>query len=155
MALERTFVILKPDALQRGLIGKVISRFEERGLKIVADKMGRMEKRMCDEHYSHLKDKQFFTRLVSFMTSAPVIYMVLEGAEAVEMLRGMCGATNARKAAVGTIRGDFALSTQCNIIHASDSKETAEKEVARFFSKEEIFEWVPSFEKFIYADDEK
>jgi nucleoside-diphosphate kinase len=154
--MERTFIILKPDAMQRGLAGKILSRFERRGLKIVAAKMIHLTKEKCDEHYAHLKGKPFFAGLVTFMTSTPVICAVLEGKDAVELVRKMCGATNARAAEVGTIRGDFGLSTQANLIHASDSKETAEKEIARFFSKNEMHQWERDLEaSYTYSADEK
>lgn len=155
MAMERTFIMIKPDAMQRGLAGKILLRFEGRGLKIVAAKMARLTKENCEEHYAHLKGKPFFSGLVEFMASAPVICAVLEGKDAVVLVRRMCGATNARDAEVGTIRGDLGLSTQANLIHASDSKETADKEIARFFSKNEIFHWGRKLDGYTYSDDEK
>jgi len=153
--MERTFAMLKPDCVQRGLLGRVMAGFEEKGLKVVACKMIRMNEKMCREHYAHHADKPFFGRLVKFMTSAPVLCLALEGKEAVEVLRSACGATNARAAAPGTIRGDFGLSVQSNIIHASDSKETAEREIARFFKKEEIFDYKRIDYETIYAEDER
>lgn len=152
--MEQTLIMLKPDAIQRGLIGKIISRFEERGLKIVAMKMVKLEKKILEEHYAHLKDKPFFPRLVEFMSAAPVLLFIVEGKDAVEVGRKMCGVTNARNAEPGTIRGDFAMSTQCNLIHASDNRERAEKEIKMFFTPEEIFSYERALEKFLYADDE-
>ncbi|MFH1258151.1 MAG: nucleoside-diphosphate kinase, partial [Candidatus Micrarchaeota archaeon] len=137
--MERTLILLKPDCVQRELVGKVISRFEARGLKIAGLKMVQLRDELLDEHYSHLKDKPFFSGIKKFMKGTPVVAMVLEGLECVEIARAMCGPTNARKAPPGTIRGDFGMSVQSNIVHASDSKETAEKEIRRFFAKEEIF----------------
>ncbi len=155
MAVERTLILLKPDALQRGLCGEVLSRIEKRGLQIVGLKMIQLDKAKCDEHYSHLVTKPFYPKLAAFMTSAPVLAMVAQGVDAVNVLRAMCGPTNARTALPGTIRGDYSLSTQYNIIHASDSLETANKEVARFFSKDELHAWKRSLDAFTAADDEK
>jgi nucleoside-diphosphate kinase len=153
--MERTLILLKPDAVQRELLGRVILRFEQKGLKIAGLKMILLHDKLLDEHYSHLKDKPFFKGIKDFMKSAPVIAMVLEGLECVEVVRGICGPTNARKAPAGTIRGDFALSVQSNIIHASDSKESAEKEVKRFFSKDELFEYEKIDFGTIYGKDEQ
>ena len=137
--MEQTLVILKPDCMQRGLAGKVIARFEEGGLAIVGMRMARLDDRILGEHYAHLADKPFFPELKKFMKSSPVVLMVLRGENAVEAVRKMCGPTDSKKAPKGTIRGDFGTDVQRNIVHASDSNETAEKEVARFFGKEEIF----------------
>ncbi len=153
--MERTFILLKPDCVQRGLLGKVISRFEDKGLKIVAAKMMKIDDELLDVHYEHLKDKPFFPGIKNFMSSSPVLCMVIEGKEAVEMVRKLCGVTNARKADVGTIRGDLSMSMQCNIIHASDSIETAEKEIERFFKKEEVFDYEKKLVDLVYSDDEK
>ena len=153
--MERTLVILKPDCVNRGLLGEVLLRIERKGLKVVGMKMARPERRMWDEHYAHLKDKPFFPRLVEFMCSSPVVFAVIEGKDAVRVLRDLCGKTNARDAAPGTIRGDLAMSTQSNIIHASDSLETAQKEVARFFRDEELFDYARVTEDLLYAKDER
>jgi len=155
MAIERTLILLKPDCVQRGKCGDVIARLEERGLQLVGMKMMHLTSEKCNEHYAHLVGKPFFPKLVAFMTSAPVIGMVVEGIDAVKVVRDMCGPTNARNAMPGTIRGDFALSTQYNIIHASDSLETAHKEVARFFSANELFAWKRTLDGFTVAEDEK
>lgn len=152
--MERTLVLLKPDALQRGLIGRIVARFEEKGLKIIGLKMMRMSPAVAKEHYAHLVSKPFYPGLEKFMTGMPIVAMVLEGVEAVEVTRAIVGATNSRKAAAGTIRGDFSMSTSRNVIHASDSLETAQKEVARFFSKEELFEYPLSLHEYFYAEDE-
>ena len=153
--MEKTLIILKPDCVQRGLCGAVLSRFERRGLSIVAARMAKLTPAQLHEHYSHLKEKPFFPPLVEFMSSAPVILAVIEGKDAVEIVRKMCGATNARNAENGTIRGDFAMSTQYNIIHASDSKETAEKEIKRFFKPEEICSYARTLDSLTYSSDER
>lgn len=139
--MEKTFIMLKPDAVRKGVIGEVISRLEKGGLKIVAMKMIQLSEKICREHYAHHIDKPFFKGLVEFMCSAPVICMVLEGENAVEVVRALAGPTDSKKAPKGTIRGDFGTDVQVNIIHASDSRETAEKEIARFFKKSEIFNY--------------
>ncbi len=153
--MERTLIILKPDCVQRGLCGTVLSRFERRGFCIAAVKMTKLSDATLKEHYAHISDKPFFPALSSFMSSSPVIIAVIEGKDAVEIVRKMCGATNARNAENGTIRGDLALSTQYNIIHASDSKETAEKEVKRFFKQEELHTYHRVLDSLTYAADEK
>ncbi|MBU1198179.1 nucleoside-diphosphate kinase [Candidatus Micrarchaeota archaeon] len=153
--MERTLVILKPDALHRGVIGAVIQRFEQKGLKIVGLKMEKLDEKTLSEHYGHLKDKPFFPRIVSFMKSAPVVLVAIEGLEAVGIVRKMCGVTNARNAAIGTIRGDFGMSVQANIVHASDSLETAQKEVKRFFKNSELFEYKKMDFGHVYAEDEQ
>ncbi len=154
MAMERTLIILKPDAVNRGLSGEIITRFEKKGLKIVGLKMVWLKEGILREHYAHLVSKPFFPDLLEFMSRSPVIIGVLEGRNAVELVRSMCGVTDANKAAPGTIRGDFALSTSRNVIHASDSHETAEKEISRFFKKDELFDYGLNNIKYLYADDE-
>ncbi len=153
--MEKTLIILKPDCVQRGLCGTVLSRFERRGFLISAMKMVKLAPSTLEEHYSHLKGKPFFPSLVEFMSSSPVVLAVVEGKDAVEIVRKMCGATNARNAENGTIRGDFALSMQYNIIHASDSKETAEKEIKRFFKAEELHSYRRTLSGVTYSADEK
>ncbi len=141
MAVERTLVLVKPDGVRRGLIGEIISRFERKGLKIVALKMLKMTREMAEEFYSVHKDKPFFNDLVEFITSGPIVAMVLEGDEAIGVVRLMIGATDGRKAAPGTIRGDFALSIQENVVHASDSRESFEREFRVVFSEKDIVEY--------------
>ncbi|MEW6723035.1 MAG: nucleoside-diphosphate kinase [Candidatus Micrarchaeota archaeon] len=150
---ERTLLLIKPDALQRGLLGEILSRFERKGFKIVGMKMLKMGKELSREHYAHLVAKPFYPDLEKFMTEHPVVAAVVEGKEAVEVTRLIVGPTNASKAPGGTIRGDFSNSTSRNIIHASDSKETAEKEVKRFFRPEELFSYKLN-EQYLYASDE-
>ncbi len=153
--MERTLLLLKPDAIQRKLIGKIITRFEKKGLRIIGIKMLKLSKENAKEHYSHLLDKPFYPGLEEFMTNHPIIAMVVEGQECVEVVRKMVGVTNARKAESGTIRGDYSLSTGRNTIHASDSPETAKKEVARFFSEDELFEYKLAVFEYLYAEDER
>ncbi len=155
MAKERTLVFVKPDGVQRGLIGRVISRFEDKGLKIVGLKMMKLSEPLVEEHYAHHKDKPFFPRLKEFMTSAPIVAMVLEGVEAVSVVRKMVGVTNSRKAEPGTIRGDFSNSFSTNVVHASESPEIAEIEIKRFFSENELIEWERILDKVTYAPDEQ
>ena len=154
MTTQLSLVFLKPDCLQRGLIGEVISRFERKGLKVVAMKMLKITSELSKKHYAHLTSKPFYPDLEKFVTAYPVVAMVIEGNEAVEVLRGMLGPTNSRKAPSGTIRGDLSMSTSRNIIHASDSVETAVKEIANFFKKEEIYSYKLVNEEFLYASDE-
>ncbi len=153
--MEKTLIILKPDCVQRGLCGAVLHRFEKRGFSVSAMKMVNLSPSVLEEHYSHLKGKPFFPALLEFMSSSPVVVAIIEGKDAVEIVRKMCGATNARNAENGTIRGDFALSTQYNIIHASDSREAAEKEVRRFFKPEEIHSYKKTLDGLTYSADEK
>ena len=142
--MERTLVILKPDAVQRGLIGRVIARLEEKGLKIVALKMARIDRPLAERHYAAHKGKDFYEPLVRFMTSGPVVFMVVEGKGAVAIVRKMMGATFGCNAEPGTIRGDFGLSNRFNLIHGSDSPEAAAHEIALFFRPEEVAEWQPA-----------
>lgn len=153
--MERTLIIIKPDALQRNLLGEIIHRFERKGLKILGLKMGILNDDVVTEHYSHLADKPFFPKIKNFMQSAPVVFMVLEGLEAVSAVRLIAGETKGRTADAGTIRGDYAMSIQANIVHASDSVENAQQEVARFFRPEEIFEYKKMDFEWVYSEDER
>ncbi len=144
---ERTLILIKPDAMERGLAGEIISRLERKGLKIVGMKMMKLDDGILEEHYAHLKDKPFFQGIVDYMKSTPIIAMILEGENAVDVVRKMIGATKPWEAEPGTIRGDLALGLPWNLVHASDSQETAEKEIARFFKPEEIFTWDRKLEK--------
>src|SRR5881396_2812692 len=138
--MERTLILIKPDAIQRALIGKIITRFEEKGLKLAGIKLLKLTDALLNEHYSHLADKPFFGGTKRFMQLTPVIAICLEGLDCVETTRRLCGITKAREAAPGTIRGDWAMSVQANLVHASDSLETAKAEVARFFEAAELFD---------------
>lgn len=139
--MERTLVLLKPDALQRGLLGEILGRFERKGLKVAGMKMMQLTDELLDEHYSHLSHLPFFGEIKSFMMRTPVVALCLEGVDCIETVRLLCGETLARKAPAGTIRGDFGMSIQANLVHASDSLETAQKEVPRFFNEEELFDY--------------
>ncbi len=138
---EKTLILIKPDAMERGLAGKIINRLEDKGLKIVGMKMLQLDDAILNEHYAHLKDKPFFQGIVNYMKSTPIIAMVLEGEGAVEVVRKIVGATRPWEAEPGTIRGDLAIGLPGNLIHASDSPETAETEIKRFFKEDEIFNW--------------
>ncbi len=152
--MEQTLILLKPDAVDRSLVGEVISRFEKKGLKIVGMKMVRMTPELSKEHYAHITTKPFYPDIESFITSKPLVALVLEGKEVVEVVRLILGPTNSRKAQAGTIRGDLSNSPARNIVHASDSVETAEKEIKRFFKKEELFDYPLSMHGSLYAGDE-
>jgi nucleoside-diphosphate kinase len=138
MEKERTFVMIKPDAVQRGLAGEIINRFEQKGIKIIGLKLVAVSKELAEKHYEIHKDKPFFKPTVKYITSSPVIAMVLEGINAIEMIRGMMGKTDPQKAEMGTIRGDLGQYIGRNIVHGSDSKETAEFEINLWFKPEEI-----------------
>ncbi|MFN7161045.1 MAG: nucleoside-diphosphate kinase [Candidatus Gracilibacteria bacterium] len=155
MEHERTLIIIKPDAIQRGLVGEVIGRFEKKGLKIMGMKMMSLNDAMLRDHYSHIADKPFFPGISNFMQSSPVIVMCIEGLEVVEAVRILCGITKARTAEAGSIRGDLAMSIQCNVVHASDSVENGQAEVARFFGEEELFKYDKSEYLHVYANDER
>lgn len=153
--MEQTLVLAKPDALQRGLIGEIIGRFEKKGLKLVAIKMLETGDDLLDKHYAEHADKPFFDDLKKFMKSSPIVAMVWEGGGAIETVRLMVGATNARKAAPGTIRGDFGISgASNNMVHASDSPESAKREVEHFFKPAEIFDYNKSEYEHVYAPEE-
>jgi len=149
---EKSLIIIKPDALQRNLVGEIIARFEKKGLKIVGLKMMSIKDTLIEEHYAHIKDKPFFPGTRDFMTVCPVVVMALSGINAVSAIRLIVGPTKAWEANAGTIRGDYSLSTQSNIVHASDSIETGEIEVKRFFADEEIFSYKKIDTDFIYAE---
>lgn len=152
--MEKTLVLLKPSALQRGIVGEVINRFEKKGLRFVGLKMIQLTDEILNVHYAHLREKPFFNDLKRSMMSTPVIACCLEGIDAVAVVRALTGYTNGRKAVPGTIRGDYCMSNQQNIVHASDSLEAAEVEIARFFKPDEIVEYDPSTMRYLYAIDE-
>lgn len=152
--MERSVVLVKPDGVQRGLIGEVIHRFERKGLKIVGLKMIPLTDAILDEWYCHHKDKPFFGGLKTYMKSYPVIAMLLEGKDVVGTVRKMIGITKARDAEPGTIRGDFAMSQQYNLIHASESVEMAKKEEMLVFNKDEIINWDKKDLQNVYLPDE-
>ena len=152
--MEKTLVILKPSAMGRGIAGEVITRFTNKGLILAGMKMIQLADAILDEHYAHLIERPFFNRIKTSMKAQPVIVMCLAGIDAVQVVRTMTGVTNGRNAAPGTIRGDFSMSGQENIIHASDSVENAKIELDRFFKPEEIFEYTPITMSLLYASDE-
>lgn len=154
MSLEKTLVILKPSAVQRGLIGEITSRFERKGLRLAGMKMMQLTEEILNEHYAHLAERPFFARVKASMMASPVIVCCYEGVDAIQVVRSMTGATNGRVAIPGTIRGDFSMSSQENIIHTSDSPKTAATEVARFFQPEELFEYQQNAFPFLYYTDE-
>ncbi len=152
---EKVLIILKPDCVQRNLLGEIIQRFERKGLRIIGLKMLNLSDVLLEEHYAHLKDKPFFAGIKKFMQSAPAVTMVLAGYKAVSAVRLVVGPTKAYEAAAGTIRGDFSLSTQTNIVHASDSVENGEAEVKRFFKEDELFDYRKVEVEFLGAADER
>ncbi|ADI32724.1 nucleoside-diphosphate kinase [Staphylothermus hellenicus] len=141
MSIERTLVLIKPDGVRRGLIGEIISRFERKGLKIKALKMLWLTRDKAEEFYSVHRGKPFFESLIEFMTSGPIIAMVLEGDMAISVVRKMIGPTDGREAPPGTIRGDYSLSKSQNVVHASDSPESAVREIGVIFKDDEIIDW--------------
>ena len=152
--MERTVVLIKPDGLQRGLVGEIMHRFERKGLKLVGIKMIRLSDEILDNWYAHHKDKPFFATLKSFMEWTPVVAMVWEGLEAINAVRKIVGITKSREAEAGSIRGDFGMSGSQNIIHASDSPESAEKELGLIFNGDEIFEYDSATDLLIYSKEE-
>lgn len=153
--MEKTLILIKPDAFQRALVGTIIYRLEQKGLKIVASKMMQLNDEILDQHYSHLKDLVFFPEIKKFMSSGPVMAMAWEGCDAVQTVRTICGVTKAREANPGTIRGDFAMSIQCNLIHASEDIEAAQKELKTFFEDADYFSYDLNNFSMIYARDEQ
>lgn len=154
MSLEKTLVILKPSAVQRGLIGEITTRFERKGLRLAGMKMMQLTDELLNEHYAHLSEKPFFQRVKNSMMASPVIVCCYEGVDAIQVVRFMTGATNGRVAIPGTIRGDFSVSSQENIVHTSDSPKTAIEEINRFFKPEELFEYKQVHMPYLYHTDE-
>ena len=152
--MEKTLVILKPCTVQRGLIGEIITRFEKKGLRLAGMKMTWLTDEILSEHYAHLKDRPFFQRIKDAMDACPVVVCCWEGVDAIQVVRLMAGATNGRNAQPGTIRGDYSMSVQENIVHASDSADTAKMEIQRFFKESEIYDYKLNNLLSIYANDE-
>jgi len=152
--MQKTLVLIKPSAIQRCLVGEVISRFEKKGLQIVGFKMMYLSDEMIEVHYAHLKEKPFFKRIKDSMQVTPVFALALKGLDAVEVVRNMSGATNSRNAQSGTIRGDYSMSVQENIVHTSDSEENSRIELQRFFKEDELFHYEPLLMPHFYANDE-
>lgn len=155
MAIERTLILAKPDAVQRRLVGEIVSRLEKRGLRLVGMKMLQVTKELSRQHYAEHVNKGFYPLLEEFITSGPVVAIVAEGPEAIAVVRGMMGPTNGRQALPGTIRGDFGLSRQMNLMHGSDGPEAAKKEIAVYFKPEELLDYKPTLEEWVCAPDEK
>lgn len=152
--MEKTLVILKPSCVKRALVGEVTARFEQKGLLLVGMKMIQLDDELLSCHYSHLKDKPFFPRIKASMMDSPVVVQCWQGLDAIQVVRNLTGYTNGREANPGTIRGDFSMSVQENIVHASDSLETAKIELERFFNDGEIFEYKQPIVSNLYAPDE-
>ncbi len=153
--MQRTFIILKPDCVQRRLMGEVISRFEAKGLNFVAMKMLRITPELAKQHYAEHVEKGWYPNLEGFITGGPVVAAVLEGLDAIRVVREMLGATNGLNAAPGTIRGDFSSSQQMNLVHGSDSPESATREIALYFNDDEMCEFEPTITKWMRAADEE
>jgi len=152
---EKTLVLVKPDGIQRGLVGEVLQRFEKKGLKVVGMKMMSLDEALLREHYAHIADKPFFPGVSKFMSSSPVVAICLQGLEVVNAVRLLVGITKAREAEAGSIRGDLAMSVACNVVHASDSLETAKKEVPRFFKADELYSYDKTEFNHVYVEDER
>lgn len=151
-AIQRTLILLKPDALQRDLVGAVVSRFEQKGLKIIGMKMMELNDALLDSHYAHIATKPFFKDVKEFMMSAPVVAMVLEGQDAVNAVRLILGPTRGYEASAGSIRGDFSIGVASNLVHASDSEDNAKVEIDRFFDPKELFQYEKITDRFFYED---
>ena len=148
--MERTLILVKPDGVQRSLIGEIITRFERRGLRLVAMKLMQMSEALAARHYAEHEGKGFYPSLIEYITSGPVVAMVWEGPNVIAVARTMMGATRPHEAAPGTIRGDYAQETGRNIVHGSDGEESAAREIGLFFSAEELLDWPRSVDPWIY-----
>ena len=155
MATERTLVLFKPDAVQRRLVGELYSRFERKGLKVVGLKMLNVTAELAAKHYAEHIEKPFYPLLEEFITSGPVVAIALEGPEAIKVVRGMMGSTNGRESALGTIRGDYGVSRQMNLVHGSDGPEAAARELAIYFADGELLDYETTLGGWVCADDEK
>lgn len=152
--MERTLVLLKPDAVQRRLVGRILSRFEDKGLNIIAMKMMRVTQELARRHYAEHVQKGWYPMLEAFITASPLVAMIVEGPEAIRVVRDMVGVTNGLKAAPGTVRGDFSTSHQMNLVHASDGPESAAREIGIFFAESEICPYTPAIRAFMAAADD-
>lgn len=155
MAIERSFVLLKPDAVARRLVGEIIGRFESKGLKIVGMKQLKVTPELSKKHYAEHVSKPFYPMLEEFITSGPVVALAIEGPQAIAVIRAMLGSTNGREAPLGTIRGDFGLSRQMNLVHGSDGPDAAARELAIYFKPEELISYSSSLDPWTCAGDEK
>jgi nucleoside-diphosphate kinase len=152
MTVERSLVMIKPDAVQRGIVGEVISRLERKGLKLCAMKMLKIDRQLAQRHYGEHEGKPFYEPLLRYITASPVVAMVIEGRNAISIIRKLVGATDVEEALPGTIRGDLVIHERSNIVHASDSNESAAREIGVFFSEEEILEYEKNMDHWIYYD---
>jgi len=152
--MERTLVLLKPDCIQRRLMGRLIARFEDKGYAIIAMKMIRMPADLAKQHYAEHVNKPFYPGLEAYITSGPLVAMIVEGFEAIRVVRDMLGATNGRHADAGTIRGDFSTSRQMNLVHASDGPDAASREIELYFDASEMCEFEPTISRWLQAADE-
>jgi nucleoside-diphosphate kinase len=152
--IERTLVLVKPDGVQRQLTGRILARYEERGLKVIGLKLVRVDRDLAERHYAAHREKPFFASLVDFITSAPLVALALEGPNAISVVRAINGATRPHEAAPGTIRGDFALETAQNIVHASDGAAAATSELALWFSDAELLEYERDVDRWVLAPEE-
>lgn len=148
--MERTFIMVKPDGVQRGLIGEIVNRFEQKGFKLVGAKLMQISNSLAEQHYGEHKERPFFGELVEFITSGPVFAMVWEGEDVISISRNMIGATNPQEATPGSIRGDYAVTVGKNIIHGSDSPESAKREINLFFKEEELIDYTKQDNDWIY-----
>lgn len=148
--MERTLIIFKPDSVQRGLCGEILARFEKKGLQIAGMKLMRISQQLAATHYESHQGKPFYDGLVKFMTSSPVVVLALQGKDAIAICRKLMGATFGSKAEPGTIRGDFGVSNSFNLIHGSDSPEAAQRELGLFFKSEELIDWTPAIQGWVY-----
>ncbi len=155
MGVERTLILFKPDAVQRRLCGKLLSRIEDRGLRIVGLKMLQVTPELSKKHYAEHVSKPFYPHLESFITSGPIVALAVEGPEAIRVMRETMGKTNSRDAATGTIRGDYSVSRQMNLIHGSDGPEAAARELALYFRPEELISWTSPLDDLMLAPDER
>ena len=153
-ATERTLVLVKPDGVQRLLVGRILARYEERGLKLVGLKLVQVDRALAERHYAAHREKPFFGGLVDFITSSPLVALALEGPNAIAVVRAINGATRPHEAAPGTIRGDFALETAQNLVHASDGPEAAAAELALWFAPEELLDYERDVDRWVLAPDE-
>lgn len=154
--MERTLVLVKPDGVQRGLVGRILQRFETKGLRVVGLKLRRFPEELIREHYAVHAERPFYASLVRFMTSGPVVAVALEGENAIAVTRNLMGATNGQEAAPGTIRGDFGMSVSFNLVHGSDGPESAAKELKLFFGADgDLVDWTPTLESWVYDQDDQ
>jgi nucleoside-diphosphate kinase len=152
--MERTLILLKPDCVQRRLVGRILARFEDKGLNVIAMRMMRVTPELSKQHYAEHVSKPFYPNLESFITGGPIVAAVIEGLEAIRVVREMLGATSGLKAAAGTIRGDFSSSRQMNLVHASDGPEAAAREIALYFTSDQLYPYEPTLTPWLRASDE-